>query len=91
MSANDLSAVEKTAANLAGLFEILGKPYDSFRPVWSDADMASRRLFMKIAKMPEEWSRREWDNLGRAEREQLKTRVIGLQVYLNKYLSKYSC
>jgi hypothetical protein len=91
VSARELPAKEQTAAHIAGLFAILGKPYDEFRPVWSGADMPARRVFLKIAKLPEVWAARSWDGLGREERELLKTRVFALRDFLAVHLPARVC
>lgn len=91
MSARDLPAKEQAAAHIAGLFAILQKPYDEFRPVWSGADLPARRVFLKIAKLPESWAGRAWDELGRNEREALKTRVFDLRDFLAVHLPARVC
>ena len=87
MNPNDLPPREKVRAHCAGLFAALGKPYDAFRPVWAGADKNARRAFLKIAALPEIWHCREWDGLGRAEKEQLKTRVFAMREWLNSHLA----
>jgi len=87
MNQNDLPQAEKVRANIAGLYAALGKPYEKFRPVWACADSKARRAFLKIAGLPEVWANREWDGLGRHEREQLKVRVFAMRDWLNNHLA----
>jgi hypothetical protein len=87
MSANDLPEREQRRAHVAGLLATLGKPYEVFRPVWAGADNAARRAMLKIAGMPEIWYCREWDGLGRTEKEKLQGRVLKMRDWLNSHLA----
>lgn len=84
--AGDLPKAEQDKAQIAGLFAMLGKPYEDFRPVWSRADRDSKRVFLKVAHMPESWSLKTYDELTPQTRLELKTRVFALRDWLNKVL-----
>lgn len=82
----DLPQREQARAHIAGLFNILGRPFDEFRPVWSGLAHGPRRTLLILADMPQVWANRAYDELSPQTVIELKARVMQLRDWLNKVL-----
>lgn len=73
--------------HIAKCFEILGQePNDKFRLIWSRASRADRRLFLKLAYLPEYLHEKEWAELTADSRGQIKSRARDMRDWLNRTL-----
>lgn len=77
----------QSAANIAGMLAVLGAENDKFRHLWANADEATRRMLLQVAKKPLFMSSSSWDELSADTRGQIKRRAADLQQWLNRVLS----
>lgn len=74
------------AERFAQAFAALGVQSDRFRVFWADADEATRRMMLTIAKQPAWLSTDSWDSLGPEVRGAIKRRAASLRDWLNRTL-----
>lgn len=74
------------AERFAPAFAALGVQSDKFRVFWNEADEATRRMLLNIAKAPSWLASDSWDSLGPETRGAIKRRAASLRDWLVRVL-----
>lgn len=86
MSGALLATGPAAVAHCTAMLAVLGADTDRFRLLWANADEATRRMLLTLAKQPYWLASRCWDELAPATRGQIKRRAAALQDWLNRTL-----